>query len=143
MGDTFGIASALLLTNPKRDEFRQILDRVGPALQRVKPDVFHDLKELRECKSDATRDTWTESTINCLRDVLGLSLRLIFGQHAPSLNMKDVILNRGIQLVNLRESEELSRDQGNVVGGLLINHLISTARKLVQRCRLRNGFPTT
>ena len=73
-----GIASALLLTNPKCDEFTQILDRIGPTLKKLKPDVFYDFMELQECKSDTTRNTWTESTINCLRDILGASVRRMF-----------------------------------------------------------------
>jgi TraM recognition site of TraD and TraG len=134
-GKHLGLSDMRALVDPRREEFGQIIDRVGPELLRLKPEVFYELQELRGTKSDTLRNQWMESTVNLLDDVLGILLQLIFGQHAPSLDLKEVIRQRKLLIVDLSETDDLSRGQANAIGGMLISFLINTARKTPEKDR--------
>jgi hypothetical protein len=133
-GRHLGLADALILTNPAREEFGPIFDRV---IGHLPEDYAAELTKLRDEKSSQTRDKWMESTINMLREVLkGPLVRLVFAQEAQSFSVRRAILEKKIVLVDLCESDNLSRDQGNVIGGMLINFLLSAARRIPEHERV-------
>jgi hypothetical protein len=135
-GGRLGIDNALLLTDPSLPEFAAAWAKVGPELQRVFPEVHHDFVKLQtsyERNRDPQRqEAWVESTVNLLRDLLQPAVQQMFGRMAPSLSMREVILGGQIQLLNLAETDYLAADQGNQVGGLWINWMMATARRIAQ-----------
>lgn len=135
-GKHLGLSDMRALIDPRRPEFGAVVDRIGPALQRLKPEVFWELQEVRGTRNDALRDKWMESTANLLDDTLGVVLQLVFGQHAPTLDLADVIRNMTAVLVDLSENDDLGRGQSNVIGGMLISALINTARKTPEEERV-------
>lgn len=135
-GRHLGLADMKALANPRRPEFAAVLDRIGPRLRELKPEVFHELEDLRAARSETLINQWMESTTNLLDDTLGVILQLVFGQHAATIDFKAVIRERKILLVDLGETDELSRAAGNVIGGFIISFLINTARKTLEAERV-------
>lgn len=137
-GRHLGIADALLLTNPQHPLFNSVLDRIRP---RLRPEVAADYEKLRNTKGASQQEAWVESTINCLREILSPATEQMFSQAAPSIDLRSAILNRGIQLINLRKSDEFSRRQRSVMGGLLINFLVDAAENLGDELPLEERVP--
>ena len=121
-----GLDKALVFTDPQRPEFSELYGRVRDHLP---SDVRSDFEKLLSTQRPLDQEKWLESTINRLRELLSPIVRLIFGQHAQSVNLREVIQQRKIVLLDLSESEYLSREQGNVIGGLFTNFLLGTARR--------------
>ena len=130
-GEHVGLAKALVLTDPENPEFERIIERVRPYACRTDSgrEVMLDFDKLRDTKGARTRELRVESTINMLKEVLGPVMRLVFGQHAPPISPRDIILNRGIQLVNVAKSDAFSREQANAIGGLVVSGIISAAQQ--------------
>ena len=138
-GKHLGLSELMALTNP--GTLQRVLAKVGPALRAIRPEVYDELEQVVIAKSETLRNQWIESTTNLLSGVLGVYTELIFGQHAASLAPKEMIRERKIVLVDLgREpsagkSKGLSRSQGNVIGGMLLNLLIAAARDTAEEER--------
>ena len=127
-GRHLGLSDALILTNPERPEFGPIFERVRSHLP---PDYAAELQKLQATQAAYVRDKWMESTINALREVLkGPLVRLVFAQEAQSISLRECLRQQKCVIVDLSESDDLSRDQANVVGGILINMLLSAARRI-------------
>lgn len=137
-GKHLGISEALILTQPKSPHFTLVLDKVRSGLR---PEVLSDFLDLAELRSDATRNTLLESTINCLRDVLSPATDLLFSQSAPSIDQKEVIRQSHFQIINLRKSDAFSRKQRSIVGGLHLNFLIHAAENLGEELALEDRVP--
>src|SRR5205085_1419345 len=58
--------------------------------------------------------------------------KLVFGQHAPSINMADIIRSRSFIIVNLAETPYLSFDHKVTLGGLLIDEVFTA--KIAEEC---------
>ena len=56
--------------------------------------------------------------------IISPPVRLIFGQHAPSLNIRRIIQDRGFIIANLARSPYLSQDQKYTIGCLLISEVL-------------------
>ncbi|HEX3152342.1 MAG TPA: DUF87 domain-containing protein [Gemmataceae bacterium] len=125
-----GMDKALAMIDPDNPVFEEVLGRVGPRIfSDLGREIMRDFGNLRATKNARQREQWVESLINLLVTVLKPLMRAVFGQNAPSISQREVILNRHMQLVNMK-APNFSREQGNVLGGTLINFLIHTAETI-------------
>lgn len=129
-----GYDKMLVMSNPDHPEFDAILERVRPLAMRTEygRNVMLDMDQLaamRGPKLAQAREKLTESCINTLRTVLKPNLQRTLRPRPHSLLQRDVILNRHFQLLNLK-APNFSREQANVLGGLVINSLIREAEAI-------------
>lgn len=141
-GRHVGIGRALLFTKPQREEFREIWDRIGPHVQKVDPDTFFEMEELR-ATSDQNRLKLIESSRNCIHRILRLNVvKSVFGTHAPtSLSPRQIILGSEIQLCDLRQTDTISRPQMNVLGGIIANLMMGQAQTLAEELPFDQRVP--
>lgn len=121
-----GLDKALIFTDPNRPEFPELYAKVKDHLP---AEVRSDFEKLIATPKARDQEAWMESTINRLRGVLKPVVRWMLGQHAKSLDPRQVIQERKLVLVNLAESDFLSREQANMIGGLLVSTVVATARR--------------
>jgi hypothetical protein len=114
---------------------RRHADVVGLVLNHLPPDIRGDFASLQACRSEEQRKKETESTINRLRSLLSPIVKEIFAPHSETIDFRDIMLNRGIVLVNLRKTDYFSADQRNAIGGLLIHEILSTAETTAREHR--------
>ncbi len=141
-GRRLGLGRALLFTKPDRPEFQAAWDTIGPRVREVDPDTFYEIEDLRG-KSDANRDRVIESSRNCIHRILRSTVvKSVFGAHAPeSLDPRRVILGSEILLCNLRKTSLTSRQQMNVLGGILANLLMGESEALAEELPFERRVP--
>lgn len=127
-----GLGKLPALLDPQHAEFDELVDGAKPYIHsEIGREVIADFEKLRNTPQARQQEGWVESTLNLKYTVFSTLFRLIIGQHAPSLSQRDVILGNKVQLVDMSKGRMgLSREQGNIVGGMLINQLIDAAEKI-------------
>lgn len=132
-GEHPGFSKALALTDPSHPDFEGMIAAFRPRVRsEVGRVVLADFDKLANTKNARQQEQWVESTINLLRDLLSPSVMQIFDQRAPSVNFREAILGRKIVLADLRKSDFLSRDQANIIGGIIINFLLHAAENIAE-----------
>ena len=131
-GQHLGIDKALILLEPDHPDHDFLMDRLWPHLP---GDIRFDFNTLKAIKSVGQRSQVIGSTVNRLREVVfdnPLTTQM-FSPKAPSIDYEDTILNSKMLMVSVPETDFMSRDQGNVVAGLVISGLIGAAKRLADR----------
>ena len=131
-GEYVGIGKALVLLDPDHPEFDGIMDRLWLHL----PDFIRsDFRMLQGIKSPERRQQLVESTINRLREVVFDSplVTQMLSKSDHAVDFEQVILQSMTLLVAVPESDDLSRDQGNVVAGIVISLMMGAARRIGSR----------
>lgn len=119
------LADALVLLDPRHERHLAVLELVLPHLD---PDIASDLCRISACKNDDQRLRETESTINRLRSLLSPIVKAVFSQQVESIDIRSIIQNGEVMLINLRETDYFSADQRTAIGGLFIHEILSAAQ---------------
>jgi hypothetical protein len=90
-------------------------------------EIVSDFERINAYRRAEDRLRETESTINRLRSLFSPILQAIFSHSEHTIDFREIVRQRGILLVNLRETEYFSADQANALGGLFIHQVLSSA----------------
>ncbi len=131
-GKHLPLSDALVLLDTHHPRHDAVLRLITPYLP---SEVRGDFQSLRSYRSEEQRKKETESTINRLRSLLSPIVKAIFSSHANPIDFRQIILNRGVLLVNLRKTDFFSADERNAIGGLLIHEILSVAETTARENR--------
>ena len=123
-GKHLPLSDVLVLLDTHHHRHKEVFDLV---FDHLPSEVRGDFASLKSYRSEEQRKKETESTINRLRSLLSPIVKAIFSVSTETIDFRQIIMNRGIVLVNLRKTDFFSADQRNAIGGLLIHEILSTA----------------
>lgn len=127
-GTHFPLSDVLVLLDIEHPRHEEVFECV----ERHLPSEIRDEYRRMAGLSRNERLKESSSTLNRLRSLLGPLVQAIFAHAAYTINFREIIDERGILLVNLRESDFLSADQRMAIASLFI-HEIWTASKVADR----------
>ena len=123
-GRHIGLHKALVFTNPQHREFEALYGRVAAFL----PDESReDFEKLRATQRPLDQEKWLESSINRFRDILSPITKRMFAPQpgGKSLHVGDLIRQGAFVIASLQETAEFSHDEKQVIGGLLIDEVLT------------------
>src|SRR5262249_17254476 len=110
-------------TMPWTDEFKELYAGVRAYLPWY---IRSDMDMIASLKRPLDVEKFMESTANLIRDLLSSpTMQAIFGQHTPAFSIIDVIRKGEFVIVNLAEAPDLSFDEKVIIGGLLIDDVLT------------------
>ena len=124
-GKHLPLADALVLLDIYHRRHEEVFRRVAPGLDR---DIVADFEILHGFRRVQDLRTETESTINRLRTFLSPLVKGIFCDTVNTIDFFNIVQRSDFLIVNLRETDYFSADQGNTIGSLFIHEIISTAQ---------------
>ncbi len=131
-GGHLGMHELLTILNPQDPRFPALFERVAPHLS---PEVLADFRKLIAEKAAKKQEEWVESSLNRFRAFLNPLTRQIFSGRAKPFDIGRVMAQDGIVLCSLGETENVSADQTDALGGILIAQAIQAARTLPREGR--------
>jgi hypothetical protein len=124
-GDHLGLGDALILLDTAHPQHEGVYSTIAP---RLPSEIRSDFEKVRGSKPRQQED-WVESTINRLRSFLSPAVKSLFaGEARMTLNFRSIIEKQAVILVNLRRTRSFTLDQGNAIGGLVINEILEAAQ---------------
>ena len=132
-GKHLPLSDVLVLLDTQHPRHADVMRLVLP---HVPAEIRGDFASLAAMRSEEQRKKETESTINRLRSLLSPIVKAIFSSAASTIDFRNIIMNRGIILVNLRKTDFFSEDQRNAIGGLLIHEILSTVETTAREERM-------
>lgn len=125
-GSHLSLADAEVLLDTKHPSFNRVFPAVRDKLKKDYASVLSDFAKVHS-STPRQQEDWIESTIGRLRSFLSPAVKSVFGGHTETIDFRKVIEDRGILLVNLRRTRTFTQDQGNAIGGLIINEILEAA----------------
>jgi DNA helicase HerA-like ATPase len=125
-GRHLSLADAEILLDKTHPRHNQVFPAVREQLKKDHSAVLSDFAKVHS-STPRQQEDWIESTIGRLRSFLSPAVKSVFGGHTETIDFRKVIEERGILLVNLRRTRTFTQDQGNAIGGLIINEILEAA----------------
>ena len=117
----YPLSDALILLQNKEVRARALAEGVDPAL-------MEEWLGLQSLKPNEFRDYVDSASNRLFPFVSSSTIRRMFGTTDVGINFREKIEKRSIILVNLAESDYFTRRSADLVGGLIINDLVQSAR---------------
>lgn len=118
------LGDAFVLLNFNHPRHGEVYERIKPRLDR---EVLADFEREKSLPPKAQEEN-LQSTINRLRSLFSPIVRAILSETDESINFRRIIDQQQALIVNLKPTIYFSEEQGDAIGGLIINEIISTVR---------------
>ena len=128
------LSDSLVFLDVFHERHEEVFALVSPHLP---DDMRSDFRMWHELAKKRPQDllTQTESTLNRLRSFLGPVVRGIFSETVNTLDFAGIVERGEVLLVNLRETDYFSADQGNAIGGLFVHEVLTTMARVPRERR--------
>ena len=129
-GNRMALSDAWLLLHPEENEFKELYPKLRPRLPRQTQIAFDNLQRT---KRQGERDAQTSSTENLFTDILTDLTQAVYGRQTESINLRRIISNHEMLVVNLKETDNLSRDASKPIAALLIQQIGNVCKTFEQK----------
>jgi hypothetical protein len=119
-----GMDKMLKVLNVRHPKWQESFNRSG---NRIPEESAMDFMELKELPTKARRDE-IQSTVNRLRTFLTPMVKQMFSRKRKPFSFTELVRNGEILIVSLGTSKRFSRDQSEVLAGLMMNGIFNACQ---------------